>query len=324
MLMVKEKIRHFKEQADSKIIRYCLNGRFFADNAIILTSSPRSGSTLLGQILSAIPQSCILFEPLHIGEVPEAAKAGFDWRTYVNPDTEWLEGAAFLKKIFEGRVVNDWISHEITARQAFNSKQLIVKFVRANRLLPWLCKAFDIPAPVFLMRHPCAVIASQVKYGWHNAQYAPESPAYFNEYPAFQDVLKRLDCDVEYLAALWALDQLPALMQPTPLPWTLITYEELVLHPQVTIQKLFQRWNIDLDMDLALKKLQVPSSVVNRAGISGISGWKKQLTDEQVSRILKTIHAFGLTFYGYHEEADYDCLYSPQLCTDIKSLGKAS
>ncbi|MCW6036314.1 sulfotransferase [Spirulina subsalsa FACHB-351] len=313
-----------RDKAKIQIIRQCLNGRFKASDAIILTSSPRSGSTLLSQILSAIPKSCVLFEPLHIGRVPEAEKAGFSWRTYVDPEIDWPEGATFLRRVFEGRVINDWTSCEMSVGIAYNAEKLIVKFVRANRLLPWICNSFTIPAPIFLIRHPCAVIASQIKYGWDNAKYAPESPPYLDIYPSFRSALEQLNSDVEYLAALWALDQLPVLLQNAPTPWIMITYEELCLRPQRTIERISSRLNLNLDLECALANLKTPSSVVSSSGISGVNGWKRQLTREQITKILQTINKFGITFYSDQDEADYESLYGVKTADHIKSTGYSS
>lgn len=320
-MSLKSSFQELRDKAKTQIIRHCLNGRFKASDAIVLTSSPRSGSTLLSQILSAIPKSCVLFEPLHLGKVPEAEKAGFSWRTYVDPEIDWPEGSTFLRRVFEGRVINDWTSCEMSVGVAYDAKQLIVKFVRANRLLPWICSSFTTPAPIFLIRHPCAVVASQIKYGWGNAKYAPDSPPYLDIYPFFRSALEDLHSDVEYLAALWALDQLPVLLQKTPQPWIMITYEELCLRPQITIEKLSKRLDLNLDLEAALANFKIPSSVVSCSGISGVNGWKTQLTSEQVTKILQTINKFGITFYSDQDEANYESLTEEKAADRIKAKG---
>lgn len=313
--------RGIRGKVRNQIIGRALNGRFDASDAIVLTSSPRSGSTLLSQILKATPRSCVLFEPLHLKEVPAAEEAGFTWRTYVQPELEWPQGKAFLTRVFEGRIINPWLSREMSVQDALRAERLIVKFVRANRLLPWLCHAFDIPAPIFLIRHPCAVIASQIKYGWANAQHPPESPPYLAPYPAFQAALSQLTSDVEYLAALWALDQLPVLLQKPPHPWLIMTYEELFLRPDQTIEKICARLNLDIDRNQALKSMAIPSSVVSRSGISGLAGWKNQLTSDQINKILRTVNAFGIEFYDDQSEGNDDILQGDQMSSHIREKG---
>ena len=297
-----------------------LDGRFNQSRAFILTSSPRSGSTWLGQILGVMPKSCTLFEPLHLKEVPEAETAGFSWRTFVNPEEEWPEGETFLNRVFQGKIVNDWTAREMSLRKVYRSNRLIVKFVRANRLLPWICRRFKVPAPILLLRHPCAVIASQLNYGWKIAT-RPDIPQYLDEYPQFRTTLLETEGAEEYLAALWALDQLPALLYRTPHPWIIVTYEELILRPKETLSKVFEKWNIEIDYSDALSRIKQPSSVVSSTGISGITGWKSKLSADQISRVLSTVNSFGLTFYSKYDEPDYDILFSENLAQQIREVG---
>jgi len=310
-----------RNKARTSAIKVCLTGRVEADSALILTSSPRSGSTLLGQALGSIPNSCVLFEPLQLTDVPEAKAAGFSWRTYVDPEEQWPEGEAFLKRVFTGKVINDWTSKEMSIVDAYRCTRMIVKFVRANRLLPWICRTFEVPAPILLIRHPCAVIASQLNYGWKSYARRPDAPKYLDEYPAFQAALSETKGVEEYLAALWALDQLPPLSQQTPHPWTIVTYEELVLQPEITLSKIFEKWDLEVDMDDALSKIKEPSAVVSRSGISGINGWKEKLTVRQISQVLDTVSSFGLSFYTKSDEADYGTLHSEHLAENVRSAG---
>ncbi len=309
----------FKELA----ITPCLAGRFNENSVLVLTSSPRSGSTWLGNAFGSIPNTCILFEPLQLTYVPEAKAAGFSWRTFVHPENEWPEGEAFLRRVFEGRVVNRWTCREMSLLEACRATTMIIKFVRANRLLPWMCQTFPIRSPVLLIRHPCAVIASQLNSpGWWGMAMRPESPPYIANYPLFEAALSKTQGIEEYLAASWALDQLPPLMYEPPLPWTVVTYEELFLKPAATLAKIFQAWKLDIDLDEALSRLKKPSSVVYKSGVSGIDGWKKRLTEAQVEKILHTIEGFGLRFYTRHAEPDYETLYSERLAGQIRETGK--
>lgn len=315
-------MRQNSMKIDVNAIKDRLAGRFEEKDVYMLTSSPRSGSTLLAQVLNVIPDSCVLFEPLQLNHVPEARAAGFSWRMFVAPDEEWPEGEAFLKQVFEGRVINAWTAREMAGNDANKAKRMIVKCVRANRLLPWICRRFEIPAPILLIRHPCAVIASQKNYNrvWKNAD-RPDYPEYLDQYPVFQALLSEAEGDEEFLAALWALDQLPPLLHQMPRPWLIVTYEELFLRPEMTLARIFDNWGFDIDMGEALSRMKKPSSVVGKSGISGVNGWKQRLTGEQVSRILQTVNAFGLTFYTENDEADYDVLYGESLSGDIHKAG---
>ena len=275
---------------------------------------------MLSQVLGTIPKSCVLFEPLHLDNSPESKKAGFSWRTYVDPVMQWPEGEAFLRRIFEGRVINEWTTRETSLRKSYSADRIIVKFVRANRLLPWICKRFDVPSPVLLIRHPCAVVSSQLSYGWNNSM-RPDPPTYLEQFPIFRSALSNTKTTEEFLAALWALDHLPCLLHDAPHPWTIITYEEIILNANAAIPRIFDKWDVDVDIQKAISRLKKPSSVVSNLGISGIDGWKSRLSSKQISNILSTVNNFGLSFYTKNIEADYNALYNEQLSTDIKNAG---
>lgn len=312
---------YLKAKLRTLAIKLCLSGRFDEDKVYILTSSPRSGSTLLGQVLNSMPGSCVLFEPLHPEKVPAARAAHFSDSNYVDPGDAWPEGERFLRRVFQGKVVNDWTSREMGLREACRSTTMIVKFVRANRILPWICRTFDVPPPIFLVRHPCAVVASQMNCAWMGTE-RPSAPPFLDDYPVFRSALSRTAGVEENLAARWALDQLPVLLHKGPRPWLVVTYEDLVLHPTPTLARIFKMWGMDVDIDKAMRGLEKPSRVVGRLGVSGTNGWQEQLTQEQISRILGVVNAFGLTFYGEAAEADHSVLGSGQLADQIRHAGR--
>jgi len=98
-------------------------------------------------------------------------------------------------------------------------------------------------------------------------------------------------------------------------------YEELILRPEQTVLKILEKWNNEIDMDDALSRIKKPSRVVAQTVISGINGWKEQLTDDQVSRVFSTVNAFGLNFYSIDDEPDYSNLLDAQLAQRISMAG---
>lgn len=312
--------------------RAFLNGQFGAHNSYILASSPRSGSTWLGQILSSIPGTYTVFEPLQPNKVRgvkrlggfEEQLGGFDWSSAF-PGDKWQEGQWFWQRVLSGEILNWWTTKESTLKEARSARHLLVKTVRATRTLPWICSNFDVPPPIFLMRHPCAVVASQLKTNWEIGAERPVEPEYFKNYPKFQEALRRTSTREEFLAAKWALDQLPALLQAQPLPWVTVTYEELNAYPERTISRIFNDIGIrqdDLQRSLAL--VDRPSSTVGKQGVSGLSGWHNTLSEQQVTMVLRTVHSFGLNFYSELDEPDYDCLYGRLLRQQIVKSGRSS
>ncbi|MEM1187168.1 MAG: hypothetical protein AAF933_07445 [Pseudomonadota bacterium] len=301
---------------------WVLKGRFRVEDARIITSSPRSGSTLFAQLFGMAKGSCVLFEPLHLDEVPEAKAAGFDWQTYRDPDQTWVEGEQFFSRLWEGRIVNRWMLRESgPLGEMLEADTLIVKFVRATRLLPWLCNQFPVRPPIHLLRHPCGVIASQLHRSWVNPGNLT-TPEYLEPFPAFRDLLQGLETDVEKLAASWALDQLPCLLSRTPHPWRCFTYEEILLHTERTISEIVEAWDLDVDITLVAQTMETPSSVVGASGIQGLDGWKGKLSSREVQQIMRVINGFGLDFYDLEGQVDSDRLRDAGLAEQIRRMGK--
>ncbi|MEO0437609.1 MAG: sulfotransferase [Pseudomonadota bacterium] len=303
------------------MLRRTLHGRFQTHNVRIITSTPRSGSTLFSQLFGCSKRCCVLFEPLHLNEVPEAKRAGFDWHTYREADADWPEGKDFFLSLFEGRLANHWMLREAASlAEVRKADTLIIKFVRANRLLPWLCNQFDLRPPIQLLRHPCGVIASQMSRSWVNTR-PPEPPAYLHDFPVFRELLGSLRTEVEMLAATWALDQLPAFLYGSTDRWRYFTYEEILQDTEETVAAIIDLWGLDADLGSVTSAMDKPSSVVGSGGIQGLAGWKKTLSPAQVQQIMRVVQSFGLDFYDIDGQVDVNKLNNEYLGARIRDVG---
>jgi len=206
--------------------------------------------------------------------------------------------------------------------------KLLVKFIRLNRLLPWVAKRFQLRKIIFIIRHPCAVIDSQLKTGF--CGYHPNNPPYKDIYPTQKNILdeaskiegldtrilKRLqeiDTREEIIAASWCLDNYIPLSYPKPYPWTLVVYEKLMKDGEREINRLFNEIGEKNVRRSAYRHLNIPSMVIQK-GESDIvtkadiqlSKWKKSLSEGQIERILSIVSDFGLDFYTEEIEPDYN------------------
>lgn len=288
-----------------QILRALLYGKCDPHRALVVAGSPRSGTTWIAQALSGLPGSAVLFEPLHLDAVPEARAAGFSWRTHVTDVADWASGEAFLRRVFRGDILNQWTVREISLRSALTAEFLIVKFVRANRMLGWIARTFPIRAPLLVLRHPCAVVASRIRKGDWRHVARPEVPHGLTIAAELQTAIDRLETVEERLAADWALDSYLLLSSPTPHPWQLVFYEHLVLDFRKEIEKVCHHWQLDVPARIEVRA-QTRSSVTHRSGISGVAGWRQQLSGDQIRRILDVTAAFGLDFYTERLEPDMD------------------
>jgi len=305
--------------------------RFDIKDVILIAGTPRSGTTWLMDIMTTIPDYTSLFEPINPVWFPESFHVGFKSRTYLPVDKNWNEGEDYLRKIFTGKIVsrvpNYQLNLEVIMRRLLGHK-LIIKAVRLNRMLPWITKRFKLRCVFFIIRHPCAVISSQLKTGFYG--YHPSSPPYNDICPNLDDILdevsminglesdllnklKKIKSKEEILAATWCLDNYIPLSYPKPHPWTIVVYEKLAKEGEKEIISYFNEIGEKKIPPLAIKNSKRASLVTITDEVKNVSQvdvqlskWKKTLSEKQIERILKVVSDFGLDFYSNDPEPDYD------------------
>ena len=325
-----------KSEPNPKIIQFLdkiiLNSKKFnIKDTILIVGSHRGGTTWLMEIFGSLPRYTFLYEPLNPLRFPESFKIGFRSRTYLPVNVNWLEGEEYLRRSFSGRVYSlqplykteiEMIMHRLLG------DKLIVKCVRMNRLLPWIASRFQLRGIFFIIRHPCAVVASQLKTGWTG--YHPASPPYKDIIPTPKQIvdeaseidvlddslrnrLKKIKTTEEILAAIWCLDNYVPLSYHKPYPWITIIYEKLIKNGEKEIARLFNEIGEKTFPRSVSRHFKTPSmttikkdlNVVKKAD-EQLSKWKKSLSKKQIEQILSLVSDFGLDFYTEEIEPDYD------------------
>lgn len=285
---------------------------------IVVAGSGRGGSTWLAEIIGTLPGYPILWEPLHPGKNPECQKYGFTWRTYIPTQVDDSLREEYIRKILTGAN----LSTQVVSSLAFHSTQylrfrgFVVKFVNANLLLYWLLKKFPMRA-LLLLRHPCAVVSSQLRHSaWRGVRKEivafPKNLA--ADYPHLSKILQRIETREEVLAFEWALKTYIPLIQPQPHPWLLTTYEQLVEGGKQELERIFQFLGEPTPQQ-AYKYLKKPSQTTQQTshvatGKNPLVGWQENLNSHQIERILDVVHQFGIDFYTDSLLPDYEKLKS--------------
>jgi hypothetical protein len=285
------------------------------------------------EILANIPIYTQLFEPLNPIFFKQPRKLGLHSRIYLFENTEWPEGEEYFNQIFSGKLIGLQSLYELKPKQIMNlflGKKLIVKCIRANRILPWIIKRFQLKKTIFIIRHPCAVIASQLKTGW--CGYHKSSKPYLNIIPDKKTVLdeaakidliqpnllnklKKIESKEEILATIWCLDNLIPLSYRKPHTWMTIVYEKLVKQGKQEIIKILNGLGEENNHEQILQSLKIPSGLAQKedkkfvtdANIQ-LSKWKQKLSEKQIQKILKIVKDFELDFYTDDLEPDYEML----------------
>lgn len=229
-------------------------------------------------------------EPLYLTFVPEAKAAGYSWRTEITEANSWPEAEAHMHLALTGQILNTFTVSRANWRQLWLPQHWIVKFVRANRLLYWLANRFPTRSPILIIRHPCAVVSSQMhRPAWRNKTHIE-------------------------LAEMWCQDYSIPLNSPMPHPWLLISYEQLVRESEEQLARIFEALALEIP-ETILQRLHRPSTTTRGdspllTGHDPVSHWQGHLSDRQVNDILHIVNEHGLGFYGKDPEPDYDRLYS--------------
>lgn len=280
--------------------------RYELRQTIVVASSPRGGSTWLAEILLTIPGYHLLWEPLHLNNNPNCIKYGFDWVNYLPTHTRAPEKRRYMEDVLSGRDLSTRLltSLSIKPNRLLFLRGYIIKCVNVNLMLSWLLREFPVRT-LLLIRHPCAVVASQLAHpGWRRVT-REDLGAYRNvkdEYPQFEEAFQRAKSHEEVLAVVWGMQTHVPLSQPPPHRWCLVTYERLVDKGKDQLEKIFDYLREPVPQG-AYRQLRVPSATagpsINLAtGHDRLTGWKNRLTPKQIGNVLSIVRSMGINYYN--------------------------
>ncbi len=280
--------------------------RFEPDRALLICADPRGGSTWLTEAIAQLPGTSILWEPLHLTPVPFFREAGLGWQQHIPREADWPEARHAFQRLFSGKLLNGWLLSQSSITRHLRAQQLIVKFCRANGLLPWLTQNFAFRyAPLHLVRHPCAVVASQLKHGAWDAtrtKFVIPRGRYSEAFDPYRAFTEKLTSREEILVAQWCVSNKFLLDVPlSERQWIGLTYEELVQNREAQLAKIEQAWGLYLP-ETARRQLTQPSvtSMTNRRELADserTQAWRNAFSAEQLQRMQGVLDAFGITLY---------------------------
>jgi len=182
----------------------------------------------------------------------------------------------------------------------------IVKFVRANMSLAWIKANFDARI-AFMIRHPVAVIVSQMKSprAW-NPQLSIE------RYRADSQLLDNLDHDskrllsmslgdVEAFALSWCIENTVALQQASACNIPVIYYETLVRRGLPEWKRIMSALALDVVPDDKLifqpSQQALAEKAINPELVRRYASWKEHTSQSTIMRIQKILDDTGVTIY---------------------------
>lgn len=268
-------------------------------DTVIVAGFGRSGTSWLAELINAANEYRYIFEPLHPRKsAPARTLTG---RRYLRPDEDQAHVAEIMDRIMVGRIGGPWcnrFNRKIVARRR------LIKVIRANLMLGWIVRRYRQAKLVFLLRHPLAVVASQMKIGWRprldgllDQRHLVED--YFYE---LEDELRGLNSDFERFVARWCIGQIVPLRQLAREDAQPVFYEDLCQAPEAELDRL--SGYLGRDLSAARGRVEVPSKLSRpdsaiRVGRDRLRPWRGILTAADERRAMEILRWFGL-----------DCIYS--------------
>lgn len=251
----------------------------------------------------------MLFEPLTPTADGPFKKLGFAWDQPIPETAEWIEAKLAFMLMLRGKAISDWnITYSPSSTMTFLlARRLIVKFCHANALLPWLTRNFEFRyLPVFLLRHPFAVVASQLKHGnwaYKYSEFRVPRCRFSEHYQRHAPFLSTLASKEEALVAQWCLSNLVPLRQAgTEGRWVTLYYEQLLTDPEATFRSLFERWSLPLPDDI-MRRITKPSVTTVDGDLKQeperqLAKWSDAFSRRQLQKMSDVLQYFGVTEYG--------------------------
>lgn len=305
---IRKKLYHVKTRVLDLICNVSAGARSFEpEENIIIFSYPRSGSTWLMELIREVPGTANLWEPLHIRNVEPFSKLGFGWRQHIPENEEWKEAEETFTKLFKGEYLNFWLASREFPFNFITADRMIVKFVRANALAPWLLRRFEFQLkPIYLLRHPFAVAASQMKEGSWDYEFEgyeiPEMP--FNEIiKKHSDFLSTITTKPEKMIATWAINNRVMLnSERHNRDWHTVYYEALLLNPEQELWRIFNQWNMEMP-DGILERVREESSTTKEATFKEdlelqLSKWRRFFDADDIDRMQRVLDYFEIEIYS--------------------------
>ncbi len=285
------------------------NGRFLdlAGNRVtLLAGAGRSGTTWVQTLINYQQDHRILFEPFWFKKV--AFLSGFTAKGYIR---ETNRDPAFCKpalRILKGDFRNEW-ADQLNGYRFFYLRRLI-KDIRVNLCLKWLYNLMPELKIVLLLRHPCAVSASQIRMGWgksptsRSTQKWPASRFMLNHKALYEDFLKPFESlfhdpltGFEHRILRWAIQNYVPLRQFQPGEIYLLFYEKLLAEPERELAGLFNFLELPLN-PAVFDILNKPSSTSMpdtgfRNPDNRLQSWRNQVSREQLKSAIKILTRFG-------------------------------
>jgi hypothetical protein len=309
----------------------------------IVAGSGRSGTTWVLDVLAEANGLRPVFEPLFPGASPIAEQYH---SRYLEPSRDEPQLQDYLTRVVERRETNSFSDYRISpAKLRFDRNKLrspqafreylstlrklhrrrsefgpsllrdraIVKFIRANWLLPWLLNHFDATAAL-IVRHPAAVADSQLRFIEHWTPDARLARLLESEHirESYRHELDRISSKplstFGRLVTIWCIENAVPVKMSQSLGYSTIFYEDLKHDYPQSWKRLtgaLRLSEIPGESSIRRPSQQSSSRWQTDDGAGGRvdpAAWRKRLGGTERFDFEYILELFGIDFYKWDDD----------------------
>ena len=302
---------------------------------VIIAGSGRSGTTWVQDSIAEANNLRTLFEPLNPVALPAAKKFAYK---YVEEHAERNDLKLYMDQVLSGCQRSLWIDYRIRTQRfncfrvgvpvaVDNVKRLIrhyrkyrgkggaglaVKFIRANLMLPWLVRQYQVPA-LFITRHPCAVIASRLKLGGDDWVGQRELERYRSDPELAGLLLNRFGVDIKQpfsaisaLTCVWCIENLLPIHWASKAGYLVSSYERLIVDSNHEWERVITGLGLSHVPDSSIREIPSQQAPFEMKGESmfrtDLGKWRKDLSKQQLVEINQGLNKFSCSVYTIDED----------------------
>ena len=268
------------------------------DRTLLIAGAARSGTTWLAEMVASELSARLVFEPFHSRLVAEFGR--FHYFHYMRAADEDAQLLDFSRRVLSGRLRHPWVDRYV---ETLRPRARVVKEIRANLFLRWLALRFPELPLVFLLRHPCAVVASRLSLGWAtDTDLEPllAQPRLVADFLAERlPLIEAARRPEEKHAVIWCVSNLVPLSQFPPEELALVFYEDLCRDPRRELRRLLGALDHPVEAGTRVDRPSMTTPRRTTAPQRRIDAWRNELSTGQVDAVLRIVRDFGLAdLYG--------------------------
>jgi hypothetical protein len=272
---------------------------------ICVVSSPRGGSTWLGEVLSEGSNSLFIDEPLFVNSHKRLKEVGISWEIHLNAHNNEDQFTYFFNDLFSLRFFH-WrplVKNRIS--KFIGTDRLVFKFINANLLLDYFGASLKSEKLIYMIRNPYAVVSSQLNHnGWLWAQKVTtmKIPESMLDLKCFKNLdfkeLKNLTAE-QVLTFNWCLTNKPVISSlNNNKKWLTVTYENLIDKDSSDLSRIREYIDEGKDLNTQLISSSTKGNAANDIKLGNqLNKWKSKLTSQQVENIHEILYRFNFVVY---------------------------